>query len=297
MKNLYVIAGVLCSSLLIGGCNASTQKEENRNSSDEVAEQVTEIVNVKDNSEELPEQSANATEASQLSESSKVKKDSEPFDYLESLVLDYDYLKLVVKYPSGSTTIYNKEVSDLDEDDPFYYGGEGPDMTDVKLLKTKISPSGPDYYVVSSMGPSADPSFSIYEEGSFDNPVLRAYATHLFIPGNGNIYASGHTSNYFNTRKKYEFNNGQFVEAKQPFYYVGLKSKTRKPAKIYKSEQLEEVVAFMPKDYSVEVLVQKPGTNLFLVRTDFGLCGWIEISGEDAFGGVELIKGLHFAGD
>lgn len=298
MKNLLLIAGVLCSTLIFGGCNTSGEKEENKNSSDEAKEQTTEALGEKEASVEVSEQYVNTSEASQASEdtpSSEATKDKEPFDYLDKLEVDED---IVVKYNSASSEVFNKNVTELKKDDPFYPEyPESPAGGNIKLLKTQIAPGGSYYYVVFSWGPSADPAFLFYEEGTLDKLAFSFSGMRLFIPGNGNLYVDGHSNNLFNTRLKWKLVNGDAVEVEQPFYFVGLKSETRKPAKIYKTEQLSEVVASMPENYSVEVLINKPGTNLFLVRTDFGLCGWLEISGEDAFGGLNLIEGLYYAGD
>jgi hypothetical protein len=57
----------------------------------------------------------------------------------------------------------------------------------------------------------------------------------------------------------------------------------------------------LPKGYEVEVLLAEPLTKdyetdlLFLVRTDFGLVGWLRLENEDMFGGV--LTELFFMGD
>jgi hypothetical protein len=290
MKKLYFIACLHCCIFLIAGCNSSDAKEENQNSSVEASEQKAETPNVENVVAKTTEKIADSAETV------KTDQENEPFDYLEKLNLD-SHGKIFVKYSSSSTQVYNQPLGELNESDPLYYGENGPGMDDLKVLKTKIAASGPEYYVVFSWGPSGDPSFMFYEDGSFERPVFSVMALQLYIPGNGNVYTAGHTNNKFNTRKKYTVRNGSFVEAEQPFYYVGLKTKMLKPAKLYNTEQLSKVVASLPIDYSVEVLINKPKTNLFLLRTDFGLTGWIEIPGENMFYGNEMIEGIFYAGD
>lgn len=279
---------ILVVSILLTGCNsaANTGDKEPENVERKAPEgtkkktvTTSKAVDVKKVSHKMPEALSKTT----------------PFDYLSKVVVDEED-GILVKYNPASTEVYNKKVSDLDPNDPFYPDEEDPGMGNVKLIKTQIKPGGSYYYVVFSWGPSADPAFIFYKQGATDKMVFSLSGERLFIPGNGNIYIDGHTNNLFNTRKKLKLVNDELVEIKQPFYYVGLKSQTMKSAKLYESEHLRNVIANLPEGYSVEVLINKPGTDLFLVRTDFGLTGWLKL-GQNAFWGNEVIKGLYFAGD
>jgi len=216
--------------------------------------------------------------------------DTEPFDYLEKLIVDGD---VFVKYNSASTTVINKSISELDKNDPLYYEDE-MGMGGTKLLKTKISSDGDYYNIVFSWGPSADPEFSFYKDGQKE-AIFYVAGLNLYIPGNGSIYVSGHTNNNFNERKKFTLKNGEFVEAPQAYYYVGLKTKTVKAITIYKNDNLTGSVANLPKDYSIEVLINKQGTDLYLIKTDFGLTGWVKTGPVNYGDGA--IDGLFYAGD
>lgn len=293
MKQLNLSAIVLCGILLVAGCNTTGAKEGEAQETAEPADSKTE------SSAEVNEVAESALQNGGKAQSTLDISDKESFDYLEKLtVFESDNMTTVVKYNASQVEVFNKNVSDLPEDDPFYYGEEGPSLNNIKVLKTRISPSGPYYYVIFSTGPSADPSFIFYKEGAYEKSAFYVMALKIYIPGNGHIYAEGHTNNTFNKRRKFTLSNGEFVEAEQPFYYVGLKTRTLKPVKLYKSKSLSRVIASLPADYSVEVLINDPeNSSLFLVKTDFGLTGWIEIPGEYMFGGNELIKGIYYAGD
>jgi hypothetical protein len=220
--------------------------------------------------------------------------DDEPFSYLTKLkITDHG---ICIKYDPAITKVYNTKIEDIKPGDPFYYEEYGMPPYNVKLLKTKINRNSDTYYyVLFSHGPSGDPHFMIFEDGRFDKPVFTVYALKLYINGSGNIYSEGHTNNMFNERRKFQFINGEFVETEQPYYYVGLKTVTNTSIKLYKTEQMKEVVASLPKNYSVEVVINKPKTQLFLIKTDFGLTGWYKP--EHAMYGRQDIKGLYYAGD
>lgn len=293
MKQLYFMAVALFSILLVASCNTSGAKDEKTQETAEPAAPKTE------SSAEENKVAKTAPQKVEEIQSTSTSSDDEPFDYLENLtVFERDYMTTEVKYNASQTKVFNQSVSELPEDDPFYYGEGGPSVMNVKVLKTKISPSGLDYYLIFSPGPSADPSFVFYKEGVYDKAAFNIMGLKVYIPGNGNVYVEGHTNNAFNKRRKFTLSNGEFVEAEQPFYYVGLKTRTLKPVKLYKSRNLLEVIANLPADYSIEVLINDPeNSSMFLVKTDFGLTGWIEIPGEYMFGGNELIEGIFYAGD
>jgi len=217
-------------------------------------------------------------------------EDNEPFDYLKKLTI---YNDIFIKYNSASTTVINKSLSELDKNDPLYINNE-MGMDNIKLIKTKISSNSDYYNVVFTEGASADPEFIFYKDGQSE-AVSYISGLNLYIPGNGNIYVSGHTNNNFNERKKYTLKNGKFVEASQAYYYVGLKTKTIKPITIYKTENLTGSVASLPKDYSIEVLINKQGTDFYLIKTDFGLTGWVKTGSTNYGDGA--IDGLFYMGD
>ena len=293
MKQLHFMAIALLCILLVASCNTSGAKDKKTQETTEPAAPETES--------SVQENKAAETTPQKVEETPSTSNtlDVEPFDYLEKLtVLESDYMTVEVKYNALQAEVFNKYVSELPDNDPFYYSEEGPSMMNVKVLKTKISPSGPDYYLIFSPGPSADPSFVFYKEGEYEKAAFYVMGLNVYIPGNGNVYVEGHTNNTFNQRRKFTLANGEFVEAEQPFYYVGLKTRTLKPVELYKSKNLSKVIANLPADYSIEVLINDPeNSSMFLVKTDFGLTGWIEIPGEYMFGGNELIEGIFYAGD
>jgi hypothetical protein len=188
-------------------------------------------------------------------------------------------------YQPNSTVLLNQKLEDE----------AGFDI--IASLETKLMQNSKEIFVVVfSSGPSDDPGFSIYRKEDFKNkkdPIDHFSGLELTIPGNGAVYLSGHTNNMFNMRKKYTYQKGKFVEVKQAFYYVGIKNKAKADFNIYADTNLKSIVAAIKKDSEVEVLINQG--DYYLIKTPFGLTGWIKI-GNGAMNN-EFIQGIFYAGD
>ncbi len=226
----------------------------------------------------------------QLAVSSETTNSNEAFSYLSKIDIGAN---VQLKYNADISTVYNQECRTLSTSDPLYATEE--EGANVKLVKTKINASGSEYVVVFSSGPSADPEFMFYKDGDFSQAAFSISALHVVVTGNGSIYSSGHTNNMFNNRRKFKVNNNKLVEVQQAHYYVGLKTKTLKAITIYGSERLSSPIANLPKDYNIEVLLNKRNTSLYLIKTDFGLAGWVKL--ENQMYGNNAIDKLFYAGD
>jgi len=153
--------------------------------------------------------------------------------------------------------------------------------------------------VVFSEGLSDDPMFSIFKTNG--KQVGRVSALDFYLTSNGIFYTAGHTNNMFNKRRKFKIENDTIIEIKQPYYYVGLKGKILKPLTLYSDKELKNAIAQLPTDYEVEILLAETGSKDFeidfyyLVKSNFGLVGWIKISNNDIWN--NLIDGFFYAGD
>ncbi len=223
-----------------------------------------------------------------------VSAQQEPFSYLEKITINTPS-GIFIKYNKALSEVYNTKFKDLDKNDSFYPEG-GPAFYNTKLIKTKIDQSSDkQYYVVYSSGPSGDPQFMFYKTTNTEMPVFRVMALKVYIPGNGNIYVSGHTNNAFNMRRKYKVVNDELVETEQPFYYVGMKTKTLKPINLFASREFKKKTAYLPANYSIEVLLNEKGTAKYLIKTDFGLTGWVDLGSVGMM--PDKIDKLYYAGD
>jgi hypothetical protein len=226
-----------------------------------------------------------------------------PFD--ESVDLDtlatWQKEDYVLRYVKAESTIIDR-VRMLEELDPSMAGSG---MSEHLIVDTKIEAKSKETYRIAfSIDPSMDPHFSIYrlkEDGS-EEFIEQLPGLGMAIPGNGCLYTWGHTNNYFNERRKYRWEGGKPVEAKQPFYYAGLKTKTLKPVVLHTDRDYKEVVTRLPAGAEVEVVLGKDED--FLIKTPAGLLGWISFAevgwieeGGQAPRYDTPIEGVFYAGD
>jgi hypothetical protein len=165
----------------------------------------------------------------------------------------------------------------------------------VRPLRSQLLGAGKGFFTIDcDSGPSDDFQCTIWRETSGGLEGLISLSGLRFIfPGNGHIYVDGHMGTMFNQRRKFSWQNDEFVEVVQPFFYVGLESKTRREIRIFASKALEEPVALLPKGAPVAVLLADG--DFYLLRTAFGLVGWIKV--DVVLQDESPIDGLFFAGD
>lgn len=193
----------------------------------------------------------------------------------------------------SSFVYYNSELSNLLN---LKLGREGFEI--IRAIETKIDSSRADRYTIDfDFGPSDDPAFIIYlqtKEGLIKAGSIGGQE--LVVPGNGYIYVSGSSNDYFNRRRKYVIEEMKLKEVTQPFYYVGLRSTNTKPLDLYKDLTYQEKIAHLPENSELEVLIARLRQSEheyaldydFLIKTPFGLLGWVHLGN---------IKGIYFHGD
>lgn len=278
MRKLMVYLLFASSAMFFVSCSGEADKTDESGDTDA---KKTEIADSDKTSE---------TNTEIISPSSKSEtKATEAFSYLKKLKIGTSG-RLFLKYNPEKTTVINKGLNELAKGDPLY--DENP-MGRKILVETQVSPSKA-YSVVYSPGPSADPTFRFYKFGSSEPAEFSVGALAVYIPSNGNVYTEGHTNNTFNERKKFSLKNGKFQEVEQAYYYVGLETKTLKPITLYASKNMTGKLASLPAGYGIEVVAHEKGTDLYLIKTDFGLLGWVKV--ESTYGDL-TIEGLRYAGD
>ncbi|MRR52272.1 MAG: hypothetical protein EG825_15415, partial [Rhodocyclaceae bacterium] len=173
----------------------------------------------------------------------------------------------------------NTRRGDLPKNDPLYTDefAEG-DVLIAKLALDKHSDN--DYYVSFTEGPSFDLAYEFFSKDKqyIDNVPGEI----LMIPGDGYIYAAGHNNNTFLQRSKYRLTDGEFHAIKQPYHYVGLKTRTLMQIRLFSDVDQTEELAVLPVNSDIEVLLAKDGDGistelLYLVKTPFGIIGWTKI--------------------
>lgn len=226
---------------------------------------------------------------------SGVAEGAAPFEGLKELRIEFcghKDLAISVFYSPKTTELYQGKHPQYE-----YYYNNGVCIE--RVMRSRISEGGDEVFLVDcDSGGSGDPSCTVYREDKDGlKKVLNAPGIKFYFPGNGHIYVSGHTNSMFDHKVKYVLDrkSGQFDEAKQPFYYVGVEGVLKKDMNLYSTTDLKEVVAVAPKGSSVGVLLNNKDDRLYLIRTAFGLVGWVEIPPVGQEG--EIIDGIFFAGD
>jgi len=189
------------------------------------------------------------------------------FFYYISYGQAFDNLQvcLGVKYNPQNSELINKQTET-----------EGLEVFDV--IKTKLDSKSDNLYLIQfSTGPSDDPGYfiSLINENGSLTEIANFSGEELIIPGNGLIYKSGRMNELYTKRFKYKLENNKLVEVPQTAYYVGLKTITRDIVVLYSGKNKSSKLAVLPKEYKVEILVEENGW--ILVKTDYGLTGWVNL--------------------
>lgn len=162
-----------------------------------------------------------------------------------------------------------------------------------RLISTQIDRTKRErYYIDFDPGASNDPVFSISPDPG-KRSIGAIEADHLVLPGNGFIYALSRTNREFLEHRKFFIRDGKLVEARQPFIFVGLDSTANIPFQLRSLPSAGDVVASIKKGDKVFVVLHD-GSH-YLVRSDFGLLGWLKV--ENFAQESSVIEGLYFAGD
>ena len=216
------------------------------------------------------------------------------FKHLKKVELENEFHTTTFENPkvfidAESSIIINKPVDSTS----IFYSEFSNEIGLHEFVVTKIDKSRSDqYYILFDYGMSADPNFTIAKKEDDSYKVVASISgLTLYIPGNGNLYCEGHTNNYFNERKKYQLKNDSLIRVEQPFKYVGIKTRTKGILKLYADKNKESLVATLPSNAEIEVLINDK--DYYLIKTSFGLVGWWQFNGYYS----DIIKEIYFKGD
>ena len=229
----------------------------------------------------------------------KVCGQSKPlFPNLTKVCID-TAVKVVFGYDKTTTRFINKPCYKLDTKDPLHCDKDSIFATWILVAKYKNKNMNDSLYIIYSQGMSEDMVFELATKPDASTRIGSFYCLEFYINSLGTIYTAGHTNNMFNMRRKFQLQGDTIREVRQPFYYVGLKGKTLNEITLYAVKSGKDIVAQLPADYEIEILLAEyaekdteMGTR-FLVRTEFGLVGWLRVEGF----AEGVLKELYFAGD
>ena len=162
-----------------------------------------------------------------------------------------------------------------------------------RIAKFKLSAAGQKwFYLDFHHGHSDDPTY-VLTSVSDPEKSFEILAETLHLPGNGNLYYERNVNAHIPLEKgKIVYAKEGFKEVPQPFYAINLETKTLNPIKLYSDEKFSQVIASLEKGSKVTALVAKPESPHILIKTPFGLTGWVK----DAVFNRDL-EGIYFRGD
>lgn len=216
---------------------------------------------------------------------------------LPNLVLASDlpesFSNLKIMHIDNVSIAYNENITKV-------INKKNEDGMSVRAIRTLIDwrKKGQYYVIDFSKGMSADPHIIVYKEvGKKLKKVAGGGGTQFIIPGNGNIYVSGHTNNMFDEKLKIKIDGEKYKFVKQPFLYVGLETEISQDIEIYSEKEQKNVVAKLPKGSSVTVVLND-GKH-YLLKTPFGLLGWFYLEGSYPAGSSteSPLPGIYYHGD
>ncbi|HEY1096140.1 MAG TPA: hypothetical protein VGF14_02770, partial [Alphaproteobacteria bacterium] len=127
--------------------------------------------------------------------------------------------------------------------------------------------------------------------------------TDFVIPGDGCLYASGHTNNMFNEHRKFCLTNGNLVEVRQGVLKVGLTTTALQDITLYNDQMLTRAVTIVKAGEPVEVMAAQnepqslngQQSQIYLLSNTYGITGWTSLQ----YGNQQAtqIKGLFYNGD
>ena len=218
------------------------------------------------------------------------------FPNLTKISIDTTY-KVVFGYDTKTSRLINKPCYMLNKKDPLHCDKGSVFAEWTLVAKFKDGSKKDSLNIIYSEGMSADPGFVISTKAG--KIVSRFSCIEFYINSFGTIYTSGHVNNMYDRRRKFQIQADTITEIKQPYNFVGLKGKALRDITLYKDKIGDEIVAQIPNGYEIEILLAGSAakdfeTELnFLVKTEFGLVGWLRLDGFSD----RVIEGLYYAGD
>jgi hypothetical protein len=168
---------------------------------------------------------------------------------------------------------------------------------EIRVAKLRLSARSTDTLIIDyTEGGSADPGFiiSLIEKCGprrLDWPIN---GLDFEAPGDGFFYVRGHTDSWFDMRRKFTVEGGNLREVKQPFYYVGLETKTLRQIPVFSTQGCSEYIGRIEEGAPVTVILSDGVT--FLLKTDHDILVWWRpqnMSQQRA----EEIEGIYVKGD
>jgi hypothetical protein len=209
----------------------------------------------------------------------------------------------------GVTVWYPKANARPVKNPPAYlkeYDAAGVSASEPLLLD--LGHGLPTLALACDSGPSNDPRCLLLPR--FDDPESTIFESagneFVFLPS-GEIYVFGATDFTYDHRRLFRFDGKRFVEATQPFRYVGIDGKTKASLMLTSTRYGDggdhpQTLATIAAGTTITILLNAAsrdneyGQNPdYLVKTREGIVGWAHIATKPD--GTTIVEGLRYNGD
>ncbi len=188
---------------------------------------------------------------------------------------------IIIKVPDGATKIMKTH--------------NNPAVLIIDVASIYVNSLKKKFTIQYNSGGSEDPTFNIKWLDGKTEKEFSIEGTELDFHSSGEILISGHTNNKFSQKRKVVFKNNKLSEVEQPYYYVGIKSKSLIDIDARLSPDEKSTTTFhLKKGEYVEVLLSDTSQLYFLLKNKEGLLGWVLISENQR---PTVIKEIFFKGD
>lgn len=188
---------------------------------------------------------------------------------------------IIIKVPNGATKIMKTH--------------NNPAVLIVDVASVYIDSLKKKFIVQYNSGGSEDPTFHIKWLDGKKEREFSIEGTELNFQSSGEILISGHTNNKFSQNRKIVFKNNKLSEVEQPYYYVGIKSKSLIDIDARLTPDEKSDVSFhLKKGEDVEVILSDISQLYFLLKNKEGILGWVLISENQR---PTVVKEIFFKGD
>ncbi len=207
----------------------------------------------------------------------------------------YPWIKV---HYEGEAVVFNKTCDKLSSTDPFYRMREDENNFIKVMEYVPNAKDGESYTILFSMGESADPQFHFYSEGNREQPRFIFYSDKLYFGGEGTLTVSSSTNRMFAQPRKYYLHKGKIREQAQQYFAIGIESIALRDLQIFADKKLRKLIDSVRKGEQVFVLAAefKEKPELYLIRGERGLCGWLRIP-HGIWMDESPIRNIYYNGD
>lgn len=229
-------------------------------------------------------------------QAAKVPRETGPFPDLA--VLDLRNEGVRIRYPAGKASRPARPAAYLANYEEAGVHASQP-------LRLDLGGGLPAATLTCDSGPSNDPMCRLLTDAEDPSTtIFEAPGKEFAFLANGDVHVSGHTDSTYDRRRLFRHDGRRYVEAEQPFRYVGIEGTTTAPLVLTSARggDPRRPLATLGAGAPVTILLnaaggedEERGNPDYLVKTREGLVGWARIPLQPD--GRTTVRELSYAGD